>query len=362
MSRLPLRQLLCAPLCSYGARSGSDLHLPTPSGQNPILNLAVMLAAVPDKYKYKPSHWPFRNPRTCVGALSTALTITYHMHHFAGREEWMAKVKEDPASLASAPEYVKDDRDIVLAAIQSALVFGAAGFCHASERLRSDRDIALAAIKSCCTPTDRMSVLSTAVLQHVADPLSAQDPVLLRAAGLTSDHLSEAMKTRLLVISSRFSLRQDCTAFANEVLTAIRSKQQQCPMSKLADCAVYTPNEYKKGFCGTGINKDRWTDRSFPCRGWHPTSSEEGRCSTSQEVIDDKGRPLRDTVCWRYSFRWHLEQAHQKGGCMIQLLEGELGDGQMIEQEMATAIGIKIVKINSSNSIDSSLDTLAKEL
>merc|ERR1712054_31730 len=105
------------------------------------------------------------------------------------------------------------------------------------------------------------------------------------------------------------------------------------PQSKLSMYAIYTPNEFEKGFCGVGADSDRFTDDTYSCRGLHPSLLAVGRCASQLDLLDPcTGCPLHNSVCWRYSFRWHLEEAQRLGGCMVQCIEdGQLGDGQKIE-------------------------------
>eukprot|EP00413_Alexandrium_margalefii_P046257 CAMPEP_0204585774 /NCGR_PEP_ID=MMETSP0661-20131031/47114_1 /ASSEMBLY_ACC=CAM_ASM_000606 /TAXON_ID=109239 /ORGANISM="Alexandrium margalefi, Strain AMGDE01CS-322" /LENGTH=174 /DNA_ID=CAMNT_0051595359 /DNA_START=232 /DNA_END=756 /DNA_ORIENTATION=- len=88
----------------------------------------------------------------------------------------------------------------------------------------------------------------------------------------------------------------------------------------------YCPNQYKKSFCGVA-----------ECRG------EEGLLYGRRHGA---GKPWQCS-CWRYSFRWHLAEAHRRGGFMLTVVEGSgLGEGQVIEAEMARAVGIRVVTID----------------
>merc|ERR1719291_1174458 len=115
------------------------------------------------------------------------------------------------------------------------------------------------------------------------------------------------------------------------------------PSSVYAEYAVYSPNEFSKGFCAGG--SCRWrakryiTDARCPCRGAQDGPS---KCHKFANFIDPESKmPTSDEVCWRYSFRWHLEQAHKHNGCMLQVREDNtLGAGQRIELEMAEAVQI----------------------
>jgi len=53
------------------------------------------------------------------------------------------------------------------------------------------------------------------------------------------------------------------------------------------------------------------------------------------------GQPT-DSSCWAASYWWHLQQCKMKGGCMIQIKEGALGQGQKQELAMAAQLGVTV--------------------
>lgn len=102
-----------------------------------------------------------------------------------------------------------------------------------------------------------------------------------------------------------------------------------------------------------------WTNGFWPFRGTFDS------CQKPSNL--ERGVP-QEKCCWRYSFRWHLEEALRLRGFMIQVVDVDmnkqgrlerngppnnqedifwlhtLGDGQAIETEMARQVGIKIFR------------------
>ena len=77
-----------------------------------------------------------------------------------------------------------------------------------------------------------------------------------------------------------------------------------------------------------------------------------GTKETCQKIDCLKTWHPQDASCWRYSFRYHLEDAFDSGGFMIQVVEAktahgqqELGKDQMIESEMALDVGTKVFRV-----------------
>lgn len=62
--------------------------------------------------------------------------------------------------------------------------------------------------------------------------------------------------------------------------------------------------------------------------------------------------------CWRGSFAWHLNRCHTLGGFMMQIVEkdGKLGDGQVLEEEMARKLGIRVFRYAPQDELDNSFD------
>merc|ERR1712176_70047 len=57
-----------------------------------------------------------------------------------------------------------------------------------------------------------------------------------------------------------------------------------------------------------------------------------------------KNKPPCKTTCWCSAYRWQLEQPN---ATMLRIVEdGELGDGQVVEREMAKEVGLPVREIN----------------
>ena len=129
--------------------------------------------------------WPTRPPE--------ALTARRRAH-------WVATVAADPDALIRAPAEVRDDGDVVVAALGAVAGLPDAQkvccafrcFRSASDRLRGDREVVLRALEACRLRNGAMPpALSAHLLRGVAAPLSAQDPELREAAQLAGETLSE---------------------------------------------------------------------------------------------------------------------------------------------------------------------------
>ena len=136
-----------------------------------------------------------------------------------------------------------------------------------------------------------------------------------------------------IVLSTRISLNQDSHSSATWFTNLFKKDPYIQTRFK-----VFAPNAFKKETCDKN-----WTDYEHPCRG---TSS----CCTYNNVLSDKGRPTNN-CCWRYSFRFQLEEAKATGGFMLQLVERgdedyqEFGKGQKIERDMANQMKLKIFRV-----------------
>ena len=124
---------------------------------------------------------------------------------------------------------------------------------------------------------------------------------------------------------------------------------------------IYSPNAFSKDTCDP-----EWTRMEWICRGTHDTCKKDASLKTGAPQL---------ASCWRYSFRWHLEEAQKTNGFMLQVvdLQGEpglfeecifnyeLGKGQQIEAEMAEAVGTKIFRIYRPRAITSTGDQWLKD-
>lgn len=290
-------------------------------------------------------------------------------HTFLSRKQaqletnWLQRVGEDPLALFHAPDPVKADRAVVLAAARKC------GFVlqAAAETLRADREIVLAAVEnegkalefaSLALRGDR-EVVEKAVMsdpsaiKHVSEPLKPNDPELLRLAGMlrvvgSPESLTAASAEPCLAPRRRpvvMSVKYGFTPKASDTSSSMYLALEQNPGLHL-----YNPNVVSKGFCGW--SKRRITDMSWPCRG-DCRRTFLGNCHGP--CLPSGNAAPTDRSCWRYSFRWHLQDAKSKGGFMLQIVERsenggldgqyEFGKGQEIETKMAEIVRIKTFRV-----------------
>ena len=209
--------------------------------------------------------------------------------------------------------------------------------------LRTDKDIVLAALHN-----DPIS------LRYALGGLN-QDRDCLIASGLwqqgysqrkieekkkQQDLDSDFARRPRVVLSTRFALNPDSSTTATEFTLLFKSH----PFFKEGDIVLYSPNDFDKMSCDPN-----WTRMEWPCRGT-PETCKLKEC----DAVRTGGEPTTKS-CWRYSFRYQLEEAKNTNGYMIQVielknstdggLEYELGNGQQIEAVMAAHVGVKVFRV-----------------
>ena len=182
--------------------------------------------------------------------------------------------------LLAADDNLRADREIMLECVQQD------GNClrFASSELRSDKELVLAAV------TNKPEALKFAL-----EGLT-QDKDCLIAAGILWDQYpakNNTASTRKIVLSTRFSLDEDSTPTATQ-FTVLWKEHPYFQRSH----TIYSPNAVSKATCDP-----QWTDWDWHCRGTKET------CQMDINNTSDDPFLL---CCWRYSFRQHLEQAHNE--------------------------------------------------
>ena len=144
---------------------------------------------------------------------------------------------------------------------------------------------------------------------------------------------SNDKKRPKIVLSTRFSLNEESSATATSF--AVLPNEEEFEEDKLVQTQfrVYSPNAYNKSSCDPS-----WTNMAWPCRGTFDTCCMEDKSAKT-------GAPTEKS-CWRYSFRYQLEEAKRSNG-FIELDRGVhlTGKGQAIETIMANEVGTKIFRI-----------------
>ena len=232
---------------------------------------------------------------------------------------------EHGAALQHASEEIRSNKEIVMAICRK---HGLA-LQHASDLLRADKEVVLTAVKS-----------DTEALKFALQGLN-QDPDCLVAAKLWDEdyevdgQITPANTTKI-VLSTRFSLN----ARSSSTATQFTKELKRHPYIRDGEFLVYSPNAFSKGTCDP-----EWTRLEWTCRGTYES------CRT--EDLSLKTGVPQPGCCWRYSFRWQLEEARRTNGFMIQLVDFDkhggdhvLGKGQQIETEMARDVGTKVFRVH----------------
>ena len=262
--------------------------------------------------------------------------------------------------LEHAPSSLRDDKDVALAACRN----NGEAIVYASERLRSDKGVVMTAVSS-----------DALLLKYALGGLN-QDSDCLIAAGIWDEQyrqshnaisrlnlgqdvpldVNHADKKTKIVLSTRFSLDPTSKSQATHFTTILKNHDY---IQKSDRFLVYSPNAFDKCSCDPN-----WTTFDWPCRGTFES------CQFVDASLKT-GAPKKES-CWRYSFRYQLQEAKRTNGFMIQLAEAaeeylrlpqnndddgdeeeeddetmpqSLGDGQTIEKEMAADLQLKVFRV-----------------
>ena len=280
----------------------------------------------------------------------------------ANKNVVLAAVRHDGKALLWANEKFRNDKEVVLAAINQN------GNCLrlASSILRADKECVLVAVTS---KAEALKFAMGNLNQHrdcliaaglwdktyTSDRRASSQASLSSLASPASTSVSNASRpVKKVVLSTRFALGEDSTPTATQFTVLLKehpyfSKLHNDGNSDYNDddhdnngFSIYSPNAFNKHSCDPN-----WTDKSWPCRGTYETCQKAAYLKT--------GKPTQFECCWRYSFRYHLQQAKSMNGFMIQIVElrpvdgdilsynykHELGKGQDIERIMAKQVGTK---------------------
>lgn len=232
------------------------------------------------------------------------------------KERWVAAVRQAPGIFQRAPPAIRGDREVVDTAVRKAAEVG--------------------------------RVQGAMVLKHAEGGL-AQDPQYLGMIQILGNALKQS---RSLVLSVKFSLAHHVSSTSTFVALTLQNDVS------FAVYDVYFPNCYSKSFCGDVKHatwraghclgkcrfKCKWGDR---CEGYNGTEHRGGR----KKCVDFPG-PTTNHSCWAFSYRTQLEAAVLNEGIMVQIEEGDadgtqfkLGDGQVIETEIANELRVPVFRI-----------------
>ena len=265
------------------------------------------------------------------------------------KEFFLAAISKNPDyALEIASDQLRQDKDVVMAAISRR----GQALRYASDELRASKDIVLAAVSN-----DGLA------LQYALDEMKADKDVVLAAVankpealkyamgGLKQDHdcwiAAKLWKKGDIVrkyspdcvripLSTKYSLDEQSRSCATK-FTALLNKAYF--FREGGQFLIYSPNAFSKDSCDPC-----WTRMEWPCRGTFQT------CRIADQSLKT-GIP-NDRSCWRYSYRYHLEEAKRTNGFMIQVVDYNekqkrhiLGKGQAIETVMAYQVGTKIFRV-----------------
>ena len=217
----------------------------------------------------------------------------------------MAAVRGNGHLLAKLPESLRSNKQIVLTAAST----HPASLKYALNGLNQDKDCLVAAGLWDVNYDEQKRHHMHLVLGTTISPtFSSSNRRLI-------DEVDSGVPLRKVVLSTRFSLGQQSTRTATKFTVLLKkhkfflpSKQGEEDDDGHGGFIVYSPNAFNKGTCDP-----KWTRFDWSCRGTFDTCRKEDALKV--------GIPQEALCCWRYSFRYHLEQAKRSNGFMIQVLE-----------------------------------------
>jgi len=239
----------------------------------------------------------------------------------ADKEVVLIAVRKTARAIKFANAKLQSDKDIVLAAVENDGYF----LQHVPNHLRADKDVVLAAVRS-----------HPAALRYALGGL-AQDGGCLTAAGRSpadkgSDKGSMVgtprSQNKKVVLSLKFTNVDKNTDYATHFVRAMKQDAYFMQFDR------YNPNAWEKDSC-----EYHFADSALRCRGTDDTCG-----FRIARNCGSNGRPS-PTCCWRYSFRFHADEAVAANGFMIQVQEREgLSPPQQLETEMAVQARLKIFR------------------
>jgi len=205
------------------------------------------------------------------------------------------------------PQHWLADRKMILAAVTNS------GYSlqYASQDLKNDKEIVMAAAMS-----------DPAALMFAGEAFK-NDPDCLRSAGLWDDGLRYAHPQRV-VLSIKYGQAATGTPYAADFAKKLKLD------SYMKEFQTHNPNLWCKKFC-----------RNEGCTGTPRTCE----FPVEQNLSPATQKPSQ-TSCWRFSFRYHLQEAKDSDGFMLQVAESAgLGEGQQVETRMAQQVGMKVFRV-----------------
>jgi len=235
----------------------------------------------------------------------------------ANKEVVLAAVSNRGTALLYASKDMKEDKDVVLAAVQQ----DGSSLQYACEDLRKNQEVVLEALRK--TPM---------ALKYALDGLN-QDPDCLKATGIWDQSAVVFSRKEQAILSVKLSLAEKKTQYATEFALAMKTDIY------LRNFKTYIPNVWSRESCDPKIN-----DVRHRCQGTRNT------CLFPEHKNLTTENKLTNTSCWRFAFRYHLDQSKATNGFMIQVQEKHgLSDRQKIEMEMAQQAGVKVFRTTTTS-------------
>jgi len=231
----------------------------------------------------------------------------------------LAAVSNRGTALLYASNDMKQDQDVVLAAVQQ----DGSSLQYASEELRKNSKVVLEAVRK--TPR---------ALKYALDGLD-QDPDCLKATGIWDQSALSYSRKEHAILRVKLSLVEKTSPYTMEFALAVKNDIY------LRNFQTYIPNAWSRESCDPKIN-----DIRHRCRGTRNT------CLVPEHTNITINNKLTNTSCWRFAFRYHLEQSKATNGFMIQVQEKHgLSVRQKIETEMAQQAGVKIFRTTTTSEL-----------
>jgi len=230
----------------------------------------------------------------------------------SNKEVVLAAVSNTGIALLYASKDMKQDKDVVLAAVQQ----DGSSLQYACEDLRKDQEVVLQAIRK--TPT---------ALKYALDGLN-HDPGCLKATGIWDQKAIFVSRREQAILSVKLSLVETNTSYAAQFALAMKED------IFLRNFKTYIPEAWSRESCDPNNNNI-----------WHKCRGTQNTCLYPKHKNLTTDNKLASTSCWRFAFRYNLDQSKATNGFMIQVQEKSgLSDGQKIETEMAQQAGLKIFR------------------
>jgi len=235
----------------------------------------------------------------------------------SNKEVVLAAVSNTGTALLYAGEDMKQDKDVVLAAVQQ----DGRSLQYACEDLRKNQEVVLEAVRK--TPT---------AIKYALNCLN-QDPGCLKATGIWDQSAVFFSRREQAILSVKLRLVEKNISYSTQF--ALKMKED----IYLHNFKTYIPKSWSRESCDPHIN-----DIQHKCRGTKNT------CLYPEHKNLTTDNKLTNASCWRFAFRYNLDQSKATNGFMIQVQEKSgLSDGQKIETEMAQQAGVKIFRTTTTS-------------